>query len=107
MSKFMLKLWKDDAGALIAAEYFFVATILVIGIVVGLVNVRDAVVGELTELANAYMALSQAYNFSGVTNDCANAFTDGSETVDAVNHTDFSTQESPTDTGDVQASLCL
>jgi len=35
--------WQDDSGALIATEYLFVATILVIGLVVGLT------VAELTE----------------------------------------------------------
>ena len=56
MSKLMLKLWKDDAGAIIAAEYLFVATILVIGIIVGLASVRDAVNTELAERRNLILA---------------------------------------------------
>ena len=35
MTKWMLKLWDDDRGAIIALEFLFLATILVIGIVVG------------------------------------------------------------------------
>ena len=61
-------------------EYLFVATILVIGIIVGLVNVRDAVNAELSELANALLALSQGYSFSG-TSGCS-ASTDGSQAID-------------------------
>jgi hypothetical protein len=60
---------------LIATEYLFVATILVIGSVVGLTSVRDAINAELSELANAMLALSQGYTISGVSG-CA-ASTDG------------------------------
>ncbi len=74
------KLWNDDAGAIIAAEYLFVATILVIGIIVGLASVRDAVNSELAELANAYLALSQGYTVSGQSGCCS--ATDGSQTID-------------------------
>ena len=80
MNKLLLKLWKDDAGAIIAAEYLFVATILVIGIIVGLANVRDAVNTELSELANAYLALSQGYVISGQSGCCS--ATDGSQAID-------------------------
>lgn len=80
MSKLLQKLWKDDAGAIIAAEYLFVATILVIGIIVGLASVRDAVNTELAELANAYLALSQGYVLSGQVGCCSN--TDGSQAID-------------------------
>lgn len=80
MTNLLQKLWNDDQGALIAAEYLFVATILVIGIIVGLSNVRDAVVTELAELANAYLALSQGYTISGLTGCCAE--TQGSTTID-------------------------
>jgi hypothetical protein len=81
MVKSMLtKLWNDDAGALIASEFLFVATILVIGIIVGLSGLRIAVVAELTELGNAILALSQGYTVSGLTGCCAE--TDGSQAID-------------------------
>jgi hypothetical protein len=80
MSNLLLKLWNDDAGALIAAEYLFVATILVIGIITGLVSVRNAVATELAELANAYLTLSQGYSFGGLSGCCST--TDGSEAID-------------------------
>jgi hypothetical protein len=74
------KLWNDDAGALIASEFLFVATILVIGIVVGLSSVRVAVTAELGELGNAILALSQGYSISGLQGCCAS--TDGSQAID-------------------------
>jgi len=76
----MTKLWNDDCGALIAAEFLFVATILVIGIVVGLVSVRNAVVHELVELGNAFLALSQGYSIGGLSGCCATV--DGSQAID-------------------------
>jgi hypothetical protein len=80
MRKLMSKLWKDDCGALIAMEFLFVATILVIGITVGLVAVRDAVNVELSELANAILALSQGFSFAGQSGCCATV--DGSQAID-------------------------
>src|SRR4051812_2219576 len=76
MVKMLKKLWNDDGGALIATEFLFVATILIIGIVVGLSAVRVAVNAELTELANAILALSQSYTVSGQAGCCAS--TEGS-----------------------------
>ena len=76
----LMKLWNDDAGALIAMEFLFVATILVIGIIVGLVNLRGAINAELSELANAILALSEGYTISGVSGCCAAV--DGSQAID-------------------------
>ena len=80
MKKMLASLWSDDRGALIASEFLFVATILVIGIIVGLASVRDAVNTELSELANAILALSQGYSISGQEGCCS--ATDGSQAID-------------------------
>src|SRR5579884_1428341 len=63
LKRIAVRLWDDDGGALIAMEFLFVATILVIGIIVGLVGLRDAVVAELTELGNAVLALNPGFAF--------------------------------------------
>jgi Flp pilus assembly pilin Flp len=55
------KLWADDAG-IVAMEYLFVATIVGLGLVVGLSNLEAALNSELTELANAIGGLSQEYS---------------------------------------------
>jgi hypothetical protein len=80
MGNWFWKLWSDDRGALISTEYLFVTTILVIGTVVGLTNLRTAVNAELTELGNALLALSQGFTVSGMSG--SNASTDGTATVD-------------------------
>lgn len=80
INKLAQQLWNDDDGALIAIEFLFVATILVIGIIVGLVGVRNAVVAELTELGNAILALSQGYSFQGLIGCCSEV--QGSEAID-------------------------
>jgi len=80
MKRLIERLWKDDGGALIAMEFLFVATILVLGIIVGLVSVREAIKAELTELGNAILALSQGYIISGNSGCCAS--TEGSQAID-------------------------
>ena len=72
--------WNDDCGALISSEYLFVATILVIGVVVGLTNLREAVNAELTELGNALLALSQGFTISGSSGTGGSV--DGSQAID-------------------------
>lgn len=80
MQRMIRQLWNDDTGALIAAEYLFVATILVIGIVVGLTSLREAVNNELVELGNAILSLSQGFTVDGSTGSGASV--DGSATFD-------------------------
>lgn len=78
--KQLTSLWNDDHGAVIATEYLFVVTILVIGIIVGLVNLKVALNAEFTELANAILALSQGYTING--EEGLGGSTDGSGTFD-------------------------
>jgi hypothetical protein len=72
--------WYDDRGAVFASEFLFLVTLLVIGSIVGLTNVRDAVNIELSETSNAILALSQGYIISGQQGCCS--FTDGSAAID-------------------------
>src|SRR5437879_7648671 len=80
MKRLIERLWKHDCCASRRSSDLFVATILVIGIIVGLSSVKNAVNAELTELANAILALSQGYTISGQTGCCAS--TDGSAAID-------------------------
>jgi len=79
MKHLMAKLWNDDCGALIAMEFLFVATILVIGIIVGLTAVRSAINIQLSNLADAILALNISYAFSGQSGCCAQ--TEGSQFI--------------------------
>jgi len=63
----MMKLWNDEAGFIVSAELVLIATILVLGMIVGLVSVRDQVVQELGDVAIAFGLLNQSYSFSGIT----------------------------------------
>ena len=66
MASFIQKLWQDDDGALIATEFLFIAVILVIGLVVGLVYVRNAVTAKFSELAQAVLFLDVSYQFPSI-----------------------------------------
>ena len=63
----MKKFWNDEAGFIVSAELVLIATILVLGMIVGLVSVRDQVVQELGDIALAIGVINQSYSFSGIT----------------------------------------
>jgi hypothetical protein len=60
------KLWNDEAGFIVSAELVLVATILVIGMIVGLASLRDAVVTELADVGHAVANINQSYSYNGV-----------------------------------------
>lgn len=60
------RFWADDAGFIVSAELVLIATIVVIGLVVGLAVLRNQVVQELVDVAQALGAVSQSFCFSGV-----------------------------------------
>jgi hypothetical protein len=62
----MRQLWNDDAGAVVSAELVLVLTILVIGMIVGLAAVRDAVVTELADVAQAIANIDQTYGYPAI-----------------------------------------
>jgi Flp pilus assembly pilin Flp len=68
MQNVMLRWWDDDAGAVIAAEWILVSTLLTLGAVTGLVAIRQAVIAEFHDLANALVTLNQSYSVSGQSN---------------------------------------
>ena len=61
------KLWQDDAGVILSAEIVLVATILVTGMIVGLVELQCAVVGELSDLGDAIGNFDQGFVTPGIT----------------------------------------
>jgi hypothetical protein len=64
----MWKLWNDDRGVTETIEWLFWVTIVVIGLVTGMVAVRQAIKTELIETANAILALNQSFSFAGESN---------------------------------------
>ncbi len=71
MKAVFVRLWKEEAGAIVSAEIVLVMTIMVIGMIVGLKSLRDAVVTELADVAQAIANLDQSYSFSSVVGHAA------------------------------------
>ena len=80
------KLLKDEAGFVISTELVIVATILVIGMVVGLATVRDQVTAELADVAGVISEVNQSYTYYGITGH--SSATAGSDFVDQLDYCD-------------------
>jgi hypothetical protein len=77
-------MWNDDGGStLVTSEILFIFAILVLGIITGLVAVRQALMSELVESAQALMGINQSFSFSGQSN--CEASTAGSSAADFTN----------------------
>ena len=62
----MKKLWSDEAGFVVSAELVLIATIVVIGLIVGLSEVQHAVVSELNDVANSIGSLDQTFSYASL-----------------------------------------
>ena len=89
------KLWNDENGFVVSAELVLVATILVIGLIVGMSEIQHAVVGEMNDVADAIGRLTQSYSFTGFsarknTNGATTikSFTRGSDFTDVLDDCD-------------------
>ncbi len=58
---------KKQGGWIVSAELIFVVVILVIGLIVGWVELRNAVIAELHDSAEAIGAVDQSYAYAGTT----------------------------------------
>ena len=59
------KLINDDAGFIISAELVLVATIAVLGMIVGLSEVALNINNELEDVGSAFSSLNQSYSAQG------------------------------------------
>lgn len=59
------KLLNDEAGFIVSAELVLIATLLVIGLIVGLSEVQHAVVQELNDVGDAIGNINQSYYYTG------------------------------------------
>ena len=80
------RLWNDEAGFVVSTELILLATVAVIGLIVGMTAVRDGVVSELSDVAGAVQDVNQGYSYDGVTGH--NAATAGSTYVDDLDECD-------------------
>lgn len=58
--------WDDEAGFIVSAELILIATLLVIGLIVGLSELQAAVAQELNDVGDAIGSLNQTYFYSGM-----------------------------------------
>jgi len=78
MKSLALQLFRDDAGFIVSAELVLIATILVIGLVVGLSEVSHGVNNELNDVGDAFGSVNQSFRYSGFQNDRGNITSAGS-----------------------------
>ena len=69
--KVLHRLWADEAGFVVSTELVLVGTMLVLGMIVGLTELRNQVVQELGDLAVAIGSIEQSYYYSSVTGHTA------------------------------------
>lgn len=87
------QLLNDEAGFIVSAELVLVATLLVLGLIVGMSQIQHAVVEEMNDVAKAIGSLNQSYSYTGFAAKKANgngsgtfqnkSFTRGSSFKDA------------------------
>ena len=93
----LMRLWRDEDGAIICAELVMVATVLVVGMMTGLTELRDAVITELSDMVAAVATVDQSITILGVT--CHSSATGSTTFVD--------TQDPADTSGTAQATNCL
>ena len=62
----LTKKTKNNGGFIVSLELLLISTILVIGLITGLVAVRDATVHELEDTAAAINNIDQSYAYHGL-----------------------------------------
>lgn len=88
---------RDEAGFIVSAELILIATIAVLGLVVGLTEVSTSVNTELDDVASAIGSMNQSYTFNGLRG--CKAATAGScygDKVDQCDHVGISCNVPPT-----------
>ena len=92
------RFWNEQDGFIVSAELLLIATILVIGLVAGLTSVRDSVVTELADVAQAIANLNQSFSIGGAVAHCG--FSGSSSFIDLPDFCDV-------DGGIPQRSKCV
>ncbi len=71
LSGTVLRLWRDERGAIVSAEIVLIMTIAVLSMIVGLAKLSCSLNAELADLAEAFGALIQSFQFEGISGCCA------------------------------------
>lgn len=59
------RFWQDERGVIATSDLVLLATIVVLGLIVGLVEYRNQVVQEFADLGQAVGHLNQSYTYEG------------------------------------------
>jgi|GEM_PF-1496616 len=62
----LYRLLSEETGFIISVELILIATIAVLGLIVCLTTVRNAIVSELSDVSGALQDLNQCFKFAGV-----------------------------------------
>jgi hypothetical protein len=65
MRQLLRRLWADDLGGLIATEWVFAATILVLGVVPGMKAVQSMIDSKLGHVAEGVGSINQSFYLGG------------------------------------------
>ncbi|TWC43239.1 hypothetical protein FBY03_101435 [Pseudomonas sp. SJZ079] len=74
---------KKQGGFVMTTELVLITTTMVIGLMAGMVTMRDAVTAEMEDVAEAIGHLDQTYAFNGIVNGEKTAAVEGSVFGDA------------------------
>jgi hypothetical protein len=87
MTNIFTKLINDETGFIVSAELILVATIAVLGVVVGLSEIAFGINNELEDVASAFGSVNQSFYVNGVHSE-GKACTAGSEYEDEQDNCD-------------------
>jgi Flp pilus assembly pilin Flp len=63
--KMLHRLYADESGFVISAELILIASIVVLGLIVGMTAIRDAVTTEMADTASSFGQVNQSFSISG------------------------------------------
>lgn len=83
-TQLLRRFWANDSGFVLSAELALVASLLAIGMTVGLASLRNQMVQELDDVGEAIGSVDQTYAYSGL-GKVGVGFVAGSSFADQVN----------------------
>ena len=80
MRSLLSKMWADDRGVVVAPEIILIVTLVVIGIIPGLIALRNSEDAALATLGNELLSIQTGFSFEPFTITCT-----GGATIATVN----------------------
>jgi len=76
MLKFHRQLWADDSGAVISVELILIVSILIFGVIAGLVALRNSLIASFGNIGDTLVELVPSFTYSGFLIGAAGGGTD-------------------------------